>query len=85
MPCRQVIVIAKYYPYMDTNYEKQYQIHAGKEEDLGIIVSGTLNTESHVHNKILKMPSVIADMKRAFMYIDDNMTKKNITSDITLQ
>lgn len=49
-----------------------------KEIDLRMLANGHPNPEDHIYNH--KMPSLIANMKSAFMHVDKNMAKKIITS-----
>lgn len=51
---------------------------ADREKDLGIIINRNLNPNDHINEKVHKMLGLIANMKRAFVYVDEDMVKKII-------
>ena len=53
---------------------------ADREKDLGIIINKSLNPNDHINEKVHKMLGLIANMKRAFLYVDEDMVKKIITA-----
>lgn len=40
------------------------------KKKIGILINGNLNLEDHINDKVHKLQSRIANMKRVFMYVD---------------
>ena len=51
-----------------------------KEKDLGVIINNRLSPEEHIQEKVRNMHNLLANMRVAFTYIDEDMLKKIITS-----
>ncbi len=51
-----------------------------KEKDLGVIINNRLSPEDHIQEKVRNVHNLLANMRIAFTYIDEEMVKKIITS-----
>ena len=51
-----------------------------KEKDLGVIINNKLSPEDHINDKIRSTYNLLANMRVAFAYIDEEMVRKIITS-----
>ncbi len=51
-----------------------------KEIDLGVVINNRLSPEEHLQEKVRNMHNLLANMRVAFTYIDEEMVKKIITS-----
>ena len=51
-----------------------------KEKDLGVIINSRLTPEEHIQEKVRNMHNLLANMRVAFTYIDEEMVKKIITT-----
>ena len=51
-----------------------------REKDLGVIFNNKLTPEDHINDKANKMMNLIANMRRAFLFVDEDMVKKNHNS-----
>ena len=51
-----------------------------KEKDLGVVINNKLSPEDHINDKIRSTYNLLANMRVAFAYIDEEMVKKIITS-----
>ena len=51
-----------------------------REKDLGVIFNNKLTPEDHINDKANKMMNLIANMRRAFLFVDEDMVKKIITA-----
>ena len=51
-----------------------------KERDLGVLVNNKLSPEDHINEKVRSAYALLANMKVAFTYVDEEMVKKIITS-----
>ncbi len=49
-----------------------------KEKDLGVVINNRLSPEEHIQEKVRSMHNLLANMKVAFTYIDEEMVKKII-------
>lgn len=45
-----------------------------------IIISKNFSLKDHINEKVHKMLGLIADMKTTFVYMNEDMVKKNITA-----
>ncbi len=48
-----------------------------KEKDLGVVINNRLSPEDHIQEKVRNMHNLLANMRVAFTYIDEEMVKKN--------
>ena len=53
---------------------------SNKEKDLGVIINNKLSPEDHINDKVRNTYNLLANMRVAFAYIDEEMVKKIITS-----
>ena len=53
---------------------------SNKEKDLGVIINNKLSPEDHINDKVRNTYNLLANMRMAFAYIDEEMVKKIITS-----
>ncbi len=51
-----------------------------KEKDLGVVINNRLSPKEHIEEKVRNMHNLLANMRVAFTYIDEEMVKKIITS-----
>ena len=51
-----------------------------KEKDLGVVINNRLSPTDHINEKIRNMYALLANMRVAFTYIDEDMLRKIITS-----
>ncbi len=51
-----------------------------KEKDLGVVIDNRLSPEEHIQEKVRNMHNLLANMRVAFTYIDEEMVTKIITS-----
>ncbi len=55
-----------------------------KEKDLGVRINNKLSPEDHTNEKVRSTYNLLANMRVAFAYIDEEMVKKIIASFIKL-
>ena len=53
---------------------------SNKEKDLGVIINNKLSPEDHINDKVRNTYKLLANMRVACAYIDEEMVKKIITS-----
>ena len=53
---------------------------SNKEKDLGVIINNKLSPEDHINDKVRNTYNLLANMRVAFAFIDEDMVKKIITS-----
>ena len=51
-----------------------------KEKDLGVIINDTLSPTDHINEKVRIVHNMLANMRIAFSYIDEDMLRKIITT-----
>ncbi len=51
-----------------------------EKKNLGIVINNRLSPEGHIKEKVRNMYNLLANMRVTFIYVDEDMIKKIITS-----